>query len=134
MPFGLCNAPGTFQRLMNYILRKFLGKFVAVYLDDIIIYSKTFEEHIDHLTMILEALQEANFKIKLKKSYFCFPSLSFLGHVVGRNGISVDPTKIEKVKNFPKPTNVTELRGALGLFSYYRKFVKDFSKIARPLN
>ena len=133
MPFGLKNAPGTFQRLMNYVLQDYIGKFVAVYLDDIIIYSKTFEQHIDHVNLVLAALRNAILKIKLKKCYFCFPNISFLGHIVGRNGISVDPAKIEKVKNFPTPKDVKSLRAALGLFSYYRKFVKDFSKIAAPL-
>ena len=133
IPFGLRNAPGTFQRLMNYVLQEFLGKFIAVYLDDIIIYSKTYEAHLDHITQVFNALRTANLKIKLKKCYFCLPSISFLGHVVGRDGIRVDPTKVEKIKNFPVPTNVSEIRAALGLFSYYRKFIKDFSKIAKPL-
>ena len=119
MPFGLCNAPGTFQRLMNYVLQEYLGKFVAVYLDDIIIFSKTFEQHIDHIHLVFEALRTATLKIKLKKGYFCFPNISFLGHIVGRNGISSDPAKVEKIKNFPEPTNLKELREALGLFSYY---------------
>lgn len=133
MPFGLCNAPGTFQRLMNYVLQDFLGKFVAVYIDDIIIYSKTFEQHVDHIRLVFDALRKATLKIKLKKGYFCFPNIAFLGHIVGRNGISPDPSKVEKIMNFPIPSNLKELRGALGLFSYYRKFVKDFSKIAKPL-
>ena len=87
----------------------------------------------DHIQQVFDALRKACLKIKLKKGYFCFPSIAFLGHIVGRNGIAPDPAKIEKVKNFPEPTNLKELRGALGLFSYYRKFVKDFSKIAKPL-
>ena len=133
MPFGLCNAPGTFQHLMNYVLQEYLGKFVAVYLDDIIIFSKTFEQHIDHIHLVFEALRTATLKIKLKKGYFCFPNISFLEHIVGRNGISPDPAKVKKIKNFPEPTNLKELQGALGLFSYYQKFVKDFSKIAKPI-
>ena len=135
MPFGLAYAPGTFQRLMNYILHEYLGKFVAVYLDDIIIYSKgTLESHLDHLKQVFETLRRANLMIKLKKCYFCMPNIHFLGHVVGRDGIRPDPEKIEKVKNFPEPKNISQLRSALGLFSYYRKFIKDFSKIAKPLN
>lgn len=134
MPFGLRNAPGTFQRLMNYVLQEFLGKFVAVYLDDIIIYSKTFEQHLDNITQVFQALRNANLKIKLKKCYFCLPSIAFLGHIVGRDGIRVDPSKIEKIRNFPAPTSVTEIRSVLGLFSYYRKFIKDFSKIAKPIS
>ena len=133
MPFGLCNAPSTFQRLMNQVLRKFLGKFTAVYLDDIIIYSNTFEQHLDHLNQVFAAIRQACLKIKLRKCFFCFPNIAFLGHIVGRNGIAVDPKKVEKIEQFPIPTNLRELRSALGLFSYYRKFIKDFSKIAKPM-
>ena len=133
MPFGLKNAPGTFQRLMNYVLQDYIGKFVAVYLDDIIIYSKTFESHADHIKLVFNALRKAILKIKLKKCYFFFPNIAFLGHIVGHNGISVDPAKVEKIKNFPKPADLTDLWAALGLFLYYRKFVKDFAKIAAPM-
>ena len=135
MPFGLSYAPATFQRLMNRVLQEFLGDFVAVYLDDVIIFTKgTFEQHMDHLQQVFEALRITNLKIKLKKCHFCLPNIHFLGHVVGRDGIKPDPGKIEKVKNYPIPTNLTELRAALGLFSYYRKFIKDFSRIAKPMN
>ena len=131
MPFGLGWVPGTFQRLMNRVLQEFLGEFVAVYLDDIIIYSKgSFENHLDHLHQVFSALQQSHLKIKLKKYHFCLSNIKFLGHVVGRNGILPDFEKIDKVKNFPVPQNLTQLRAALGLFSYYRKFIKDFSKIA----
>lgn len=135
MPFGLAYAPGTFQRLMNWILHDYLGQFVAVYLDDIIIYSKrSLEEHLDHIKQVFETLRRANLKIKLKKCYFCLPNIHFLGHVVGRDGIKPDPDKIEKIRTFPEPLNVSQLRSALGLFSYYRRFIKDFSRIAAPLN
>ena len=110
MPFGLNNAPGTFQRLMNWVLRDYLGIFVAVYIDDVIIYTKgTMEQHLDHLRLVFKTLKKAMLKIKLKKCHFCLPSLSFLGYVVGRDGIQPDPKKIIKVKNFPTPTNVTQL-------------------------
>lgn len=135
MPFGLSYAPATFQRLMNRVLQEFLGDFVAVYLDDVIIFTKgTFEQHMNYLQQVFEALRITNLKIKLKKCHFCLPNIHFLGHVVGRDGIKPDPGKIEKVKNYPIPTNLTELRAALGLFSYYRKFIKDFSRIAKPMN
>ena len=135
MPFGLAYAPGTFQRLMNYILHDYLGKFVAVYLDDIIIYSKgSLENHLSHIAQVFETLRRAHLKIKLKKCHFCFPNIHFLGHVVGRDGIKPDPEKIQKIKDFPEPKSLTQLRSALGLFSYYRRFIKDFSNIARPLN
>ena len=134
MPFGLNNAPGTFQRLMNWVLKDYLGIFVAVYLDDVIIYTKgSFEMHIDHLRQVFQTFREAHLKIKLKKCYFCHPSLVFLGHIVGRGGIQSDPEKISKIKDFPIPTNLTQLRSALGLFSYYRKFIKDFSRHAKPI-
>ena len=135
MPFGLSYAPATFQRLMNRVLQEFLGDFVAVYLDDVIIFTKgTFEQHMNYLQQVFEALRITNLKVKLKKCHFCLPNIHFFGHVVGRNGIKPDPGKIEKVKNYPIPTNLTELRAALGLFSYYRKFIKDFSRIAKPMN
>ena len=126
MPFGLYNAPATFQRLMNHVLQDYLSKFVAVYLDDIIIYSKNFEQHLDHINQVFQSLRQANLKIKLKKCKFCLPSIPFLGHIVGRSGIKPDSLKIEKIKNFLVPKNLTQLRTALGLFSYYRKFIKNF--------
>jgi hypothetical protein len=92
-----------------------------------------FEQHLDHIKIIFDALRKAILKIKLKKCYFCFPNIQFLGHIVGRNGISVDPSKVEKIKDFPRPNDIKDVRAALGLFSYYRKFVKDFSKIAAPI-
>ena len=120
MPFGLSYAPETFQRLMNQVLQEYLGQFVAVYLDDVIIYTKgSYEQHIDHLRQVFESLRQANLKIKLKKCFFCFPNLHFLGYVMGQDGIKPDLDKIEKVKNYPELTNLTELRSALGLFSYY---------------
>ena len=134
MPFGLNNAPSTFQRLMNWVLRDYLGKFVAVYLDDVIIYTNgSFELHIDHIKQVFQTLRENLLKIKLKKCHFCHPSLAFLGHIVGRGGITPDPEKIEKAKNFPAPKTLTQLRAALGLLGYYRKFIKDFSRHAKPL-
>jgi hypothetical protein len=134
MPFGLNNAPGTFQRLMNWVLRDFIGIFVVVYLDDVIIHTKgTFELHIDHITQVFRALRDAHLSIKLKKCHFCYPSLAFLGHIVGQGGLQPDPEKIQKIKDFPIPRNVTQVRAALELFGYYRKFIKDFSRHAKPL-
>ena len=133
MPFGLKNAPGTFQRLMNFVLQEYLYKFVAVYLDDIIIYSKTHEEHLQHLQMVFEAIRKAKLMIKLKKCQFCLPNIPFLGHIVGRSSLQPDHEKIRKIKELPAPQGLTELRAALGLFSYYRKFVKGFSQIAKPI-
>src|SRR2546423_7587859 len=99
MPFGLSYAPATFQRLMNRVLQEFLGDFVTVYLNDVIIFTKgIFEQHIDHLQQVFEALRVTNLKVKLKKCHFCLPNIYFLGHVVGRNGIKPDSEKIEKVR------------------------------------
>ena len=110
MPFGLNNTPETFQRLMNWVLRDYLGLFVSVYLDDVIIFTKgSYKMHIDHIKQIFATLKEANLKVKLKKCFFCYPSLNFLGHVVGRGGILPDPEKIVKIKDFLTPTNVTQL-------------------------
>ena len=134
MPFGLTNAPATFQRLMNHILMEYLDEFVVVYIDDILIYSKTFDEHLKHLERVFEKLKEAKLMIKLKKCKFGEQNIEFLGHIIGRDGIKPDPEKIEKIKNLKAPNNLTELRSVLGLCSYYRRFVKNFSKIVKPLN
>src|SRR5215475_16147914 len=118
---------------MQHVLKDYLDDFAIVYIDDIMIYSRTFEKHIEHLKKIFQCLQEANLMVKFRKCKFCVPNIEFLGHVVGRDGLQADPKKIEKMKNLPSPTNLTELRAALGLLSYYRKFVKHFSKIAKPM-
>ena len=134
MPFRLNNAPSTFQRLMNWVLRDFLGIFVAVYLDDDIIYTKgAYEPHLDHIRQVFSVLRKSNLKIKLKKCHFCLSSLAFLGHIVRRKGVKPDPEKIQKIKDFPTPINISQLRAALGLTSYYRKFIKDYSRIAKPM-
>jgi hypothetical protein len=134
MPFGLCNAPATFQRLMDDVLQDLLWDFVVVYLDDLNIFSRTFEEHLTHLRTVFDRLKQAGLKLNPEMCRFVSPELTFLGHVIDKQGIRTDPDKIEKVKNFPEPKNLTQLRGFLGLASYYRRFIKDFSKIAGPLN
>src|SRR5256714_1551206 len=114
MPFELSYVPVTFQRLMNRVLQEFLGDFVAVYLDDVIIFTKrTFEQHMNYLQQVFEALKTTNLKIKLKKCHFCLPNIHFLGHIIGRNGIKPDPEKIKKVKNYPVLTNLTEFCATL---------------------
>src|SRR6266540_1848551 len=119
MLFGLCNIPVTFQRLMNQVLRKYLGKFILVYLDNIIIYSKTFKEHKEHVRLVFEALRAASLMMKLKKCKFAQKELRFLGHIISAEGIRTDLNKIVKMVTLSPPTNLKELRSRLGLFSYY---------------
>ena len=120
---------------MNKLFREYLDEFIVVYIDDILIYSKTFYEHMKHIEIVFKILQEAELMIKLKKCKFCVPNIEFLGHIVGRDGLKPDPVKIEKIKNLNIPRiTIKDVRSVLGLCSYYRKFVKNFSKIAKPLN
>ena len=133
MPFGLTNAPTAFMDLMNRIFRKHLDKFVIVFIDDILIYSKNQEEHEEHLKLTLQILREHQLYAKFSKCEFWLSKVHFLGHVVSAEGISVDPAKIEAVINWKAPRSVTEVRSFLGLAGYYRRFVEGFSKIAAPL-
>ena len=133
MPFGLTNAPASFQRLMNKVLKNENGKFVVVYLDDINIYSKSFEEHLEHLEIVFSRLRQAGLKLGKDKCSFAKTQLEFLGHIVRRDGLHPDPKKVEKVRDWPTPKTVKEIRSFLGLASYYRRFMKDFSKIAKPM-
>ncbi|GET59962.1 enzymatic polyprotein, putative [Rhizophagus irregularis DAOM 181602=DAOM 197198] len=134
MPFGLTNAPATFQRLMDEILEEYINDFVVVYIDDIMIYSENLKDHMEHVEKVLKKLQENNLIIKLKKCRFLERNIEFLGHIVGNDGLRPDDKKIEKIKEMKAPTTVKEVRSFLGLCSYYRKFVKNFSKIARPIS
>ncbi|MCG8109893.1 MAG: hypothetical protein JAZ10_03920, partial [Candidatus Thiodiazotropha endolucinida] len=133
MPFGLCNAPATFQRLIERTLAGLQWYIVVLYLDDIIVFSKTFDGHIDHLKQVFARLTEAGLKLKAKKCIFFKHETSFLGHVVSKEGIKPDPAKINAVRGIQSPRTATDLRSFLGLTSYYRKFVKDYAKLAKPL-
>ncbi|KAL5563785.1 hypothetical protein UlMin_033532 [Ulmus minor] len=133
MPFGLTNAPAAFMDLMNRVFKEFLDKFVIVFIDDILIYSKTKEEHDEHLRITLRTLEEHKLYAKFSKCEFWLDKVHFLGHVVSKDGVSVDPAKIEAVSKWPAPTNVTEIRSFLGLAGYYRRFVEGFSSLAAPL-
>lgn len=133
MTFGLKNAPATFQRVMDNMLREHIGKNVLVYMDDIIIFSSSLQEHIETLRKVFTKLREHNFKTQLDKCEFLHKEIEFLGHIVTTEGIKPNPKKIEVIKNFPIPKTVTEIKSFLGLLGYYRKFIKDFSKITKPL-
>lgn len=134
MPFGLTNAPSTFMRLMNHVLRAHIGKFVVVYFDDILIYSRSIDEHIDHIKQVLDVLRAEKLYANMEKCSFCTNKVVFLGYVVSGQGIEVDESKVEAIKNWPTPINVSQVRSFHGLAGFYRRFVKDFSTIAAPLN
>ena len=133
MPFGLTNAPSTFMRLMNHVLRKFINKFVVVYFDDILIYSKNLNDHLEHLTCVLSVLRKEKLYANLKKCTFCTDQVVFLGYVVSSQGISVDEEKVKAIQDWPTPKSVSDVRSFHGLASFYRRFVKNFSTLASPL-
>jgi hypothetical protein len=133
LPMGLCNAPATFMHLMNSVLRDMLDKFVLAFLDDIFIYSKTRKEHLEHIETVLKALEAQKLYLKPSKCEWMKSEVEFLGHRIGREGLSVDPHKIDAVKQWPAPTNVSELRSFLGLAGYYRRFINNYSATALPL-
>lgn len=133
MPFGLMNAPATFQRTMDNVFSKFKWKFVLVYLDDIIIYSKNKQDHVAHLKQVFNVLKENCFKLKLSKCKFFQEELLYLGYIINRNGILPNNERMQAIQNIPKPSNAKELQSFLGLLNYYRKWVKNFSIIAKPL-
>jgi hypothetical protein len=134
MPFGLTNAPSAFMILMNEVLRPFIGKFVVVYFDDILICSKSLEAHMDHLRAAFGALRAAHLFANLEKCTFCTERVSFLGYVVTPQGIEVDEAKVYAIQSWPTPSTVTQVRSFLGLAGFYHRFVKDFSTIAAPLH
>ncbi|GKE16624.1 putative reverse transcriptase domain-containing protein [Tanacetum coccineum] len=133
MPFGLTNAPAVFMDLMNRVCKPYLDKFMIVFIDDILIYSKNKQEHEEHLKLILELLKKEQLYAKFSKCEFWIPKVQFLGHVFDSQGIHVDPAKIESVKDWASPKSATEIRQFLGLTGYYRRFIKGFSKIAKPM-
>ncbi|KAF5803695.1 putative nucleotidyltransferase, Ribonuclease H [Helianthus annuus] len=133
MPFGLTNAPAVFMDLMNRVCKPYLDEFVIVFIDDILVYSKNKEDHERHLRLILELLRREQLYAKFSKCDFWIREVHFLGHVVNEKGIHVDPAKVDAVKNWAAPKTPSEVRQFLGLAGYYRRFIKDFSKIAQPL-
>ncbi|PRQ25669.1 putative nucleotidyltransferase, Ribonuclease H [Rosa chinensis] len=133
MPFGLTNAPSTFQSVMNDVLRDYLRKFALVFFDDILVYSPSMEAHLDHLEKVFQKLQQHSLKVKHSKCSFGVSQVEYLGHVISRAGVAVDPAKIECIKNWEKPQTIKGLRRFLGLAGYYRKYVRNFGIIAKTL-
>ena len=134
MPYGLSNAPATFQRLMQIVFRENLLQTLIVYLDDIIVYSKSIDEHLSRLRTVLSKLRQHGLKLEPKKCQFFCQRVTYLGHIVTADGVTTDPSKTEAVAKWPKPKTLKELRSFLGFCSYYRRFVSGFSKIAKPLH
>jgi hypothetical protein len=133
MPFGLTNAPAVFMDLMNRVCKPYLDKFVIVFIDDILIYSKSRKEHEEHLRLTLELLSKEKLYAKFSKCEFWLSEVQFLGHVIDIDGIHVEPTKIDAVKKWEAPKSATEIRQFLGLAGYYWRFIANFSRIAQPL-
>ena len=133
MPFGLTNAPVAFMDLMNRVFRPYLDQFVVVFIDDILVYSKTTTDHVEHLRIVLRTLREHQLYAKFKKCSFWMEQISFLGHVIDDVGLHVDPEKIEAIVFWKTPKTVTEVKSFLGLAGYYRRFIEGFSKRARPM-
>ncbi|GKD54965.1 putative reverse transcriptase domain-containing protein, partial [Tanacetum coccineum] len=131
MPFGLTNAPAVFMDLMNRECKPFLDKFVIMFIDDILIYSKNKKEHEEHLKAILELFKKEELYAKFSKCEFWHPKVQFIGHVTDSQGVHVDPAKIESIKDWASPKMPTEIRQFLGLAGYYRRFIKGFSKITK---
>jgi hypothetical protein len=133
MSFGLTNAPAHFMYLMNSIFMSELDKFVVVFIDDILIYSKSEEEHAHHLRVILQRLRDHQLYAKFSKCAFCLRKVPFIGHVISAKRIAVDPSKVQEVLEWKSPKLVTQIRSFLGLAGYYRWFIPNFSKIAKPM-
>jgi hypothetical protein len=133
MSFGLTNAPAYFMYQMNKVFMEYLDKFVVVFIEDILVFSKNEEEHAKHLRLVLQKLREHKLYAKRSKCEFWLREISFLGHIVSNGGISVDPSKEKDVLNWKPPTTVFEIRSFLGLVGYYRRFIEGFSKLAKPM-
>ena len=133
MPFGLMNAPSTFQSAMNLLFRPLLRKQVLVFFDDILVYSPTWENHLQHLEDVLQLLSQNHYLVNKKKCHFGRRSIDYLGHIISGSEVSMDPSKLQSIKEWPAPKNVRGVRGFLGLTGYYRKFIKNYGQVAKPL-
>jgi len=133
MPFGLTNVPSVFMDLMNRVFHEYLDSFVVVFKDDILVYSADLVEHEEHLRTVMGKLREKKLFAKLKKCEFWLEEVSFLGHVVNKNGLAVDPAKVKAMVEWKRPKNVREIRSFLGLAGYYRRFIEKFSSLLGPL-
>jgi hypothetical protein len=133
MPFGLTNAHAYFMNLMNKVFIEELDKFVVIYIDDILVYSQSAEEHGQHLRIVLGKLRDHQLYTKFSKCEFWLQKVSFLGHILTAKGVAVDPEKVIEVANWKRPAFVIEISSFLGLAGYYRRFIEGFSKIARPM-
>ena len=133
MSFGLTNAPAYCMSMMNKVCMEFLDKFVVVFIDDILVYSKNEEEHKEHLRLVLGKLKEHQLYAKFSKCEFWLKEVGFLGHVISGEGIAVDPSKVQSITEWLAPTSVEEIKNSLGLAGHYRRFIENFSKIAKPM-
>jgi hypothetical protein len=133
MSFGLTNAPAYFMYMMNKVFMEYLDKFVVVFIDDILVYSRNEKEHEGHLHLVLQKLRDHKLYAKLSKCEFWLKQVAFLGHVVSKGGISVDPSKVQDVLSWKTPTSVSDIQSFLGLAGYYRRFIEGISKISKPI-
>ena len=133
MPFGLTNAPAVFQNLINDVLREYLDQFVIAYLDDILIFSNTKEQHISHVELVLQKLRQHKLYAKLEKCVFHQDTIEFLGYIVGKNGVRMDPAKVSSITSWPVPTSVRDVQCFLGFANFYRQFISNFSQRVLPL-
>ena len=133
MTFGLSNAPSTFQATMNDLLRPYLRRFVLVFFDDILIYNTSMTDHIQHLTIVLQLLQNHQFFVKESKCNFAAPTVAYLGHIIQQGTVSPDPEKIQAILQWPEPKSFTMLRAFLGITGFYRKFIRDYATLVSPL-
>ena len=133
MPFGLSNAPSTFQRLMNEVLRPFIGRFVVVYFDDTLVYSRTRMDHLQHLREVCTALQKEKLYAHTKKCSFFTTEVIFLGFILSARDVSADPAKVKAITSWPESRDVHDIRSFIGMATFYRRFIPGFSGVATPI-